>query len=156
MKYKGKEHVGTNEEIIPILRPEGDIFLVAKPIGDWDEFDKLVSEPIAPEVVRPGGIRTRNTQDRTYIEALDKYAETRTNYIIIKSLWETPDLEWDIVKLENTSTWERWREEFSNFGVNEFEQMRIMRAVLRVNALDEVMVDEARQRFLLDRSQPKE
>lgn len=153
MKYKGKEISKVNREIIPLTREDGDIILIATAIENWDEFESLVSEPVPPEILKPGGRKIINRDDPKYKQEMSKYAEMRTSYMIVKSLSDTPDLEFELIDLKKPETWGNYVEEFRQAGVTEYEQIRIMQGVMRANALDEEMIKEARERFLQEASQ---
>ena len=73
----------------------------------------------------------------------------RTNYLIAASLRATPDLEWETVQLDNPSTWKNITSELKDADFSELEIGRIRQGVMRANSLDEGMIDEARDRFLL-------
>lgn len=148
MKFKGEQLKGTNQEIIPILRPGGDIIFVADAVQDWKEFDELVTEPTPPEIIKPGGVKLQNKNDPTFIKALDEYNNLKTSYLILASLQNTPDMEWETVDMKKSDTWKNYRQELLDSDFTEIEVGRIVIGVMRANSLDEGMIDEARAHFL--------
>jgi hypothetical protein len=149
MKYKGKAVVGRNEEVIPILRPDGDIIFIAQAIQNWDEFNELVKPPEAPILLKPGGVKVANVKDKAFMKAVGEYEEMRTNYIVLASLQNSPDLEWESVDIRKPSTWANFRKELIAAKFTDIEMSRIIVGVRRANSLDEDMIDEARENFLL-------
>jgi hypothetical protein len=149
MKYKGKVVKGKNQEIIPIPRKDGDIIFIAEAIQDWTEFEKFLAPPKPPVIFKPGGIKIEKDKDKKYLEALDEFNEQRTNYLIVASLQATPELEWETVQIDNPSTWKNIRKELTAADFTDLEIGRIWQGVMKANSLDENMIDEARDRFLL-------
>jgi hypothetical protein len=148
MRIKGKKVVSKSQEVIPFPRAGGDIILIADAVQDWKEFDALLPEPQPPEKLKPGGVKLIDKQDPVYIKQMDEYAEQRTNYLVIASLQNTPDLEWETVDIKKPSTWGNYRKEMIESGFTEIEIGRLLRGVMRANSLDEDMIEEARSNFL--------
>jgi hypothetical protein len=152
MKYKGKKLEGRNVEVLVLPRSGENIVFKAEAIPDYEEFDKLAPVPEPPEILKPGGIKEKNVNDEGYKKKLTEYAETKTNYVIVKSLEATKELEWDTVDITKKETWKNWRDELTEAGFTEVEVMRIVQTVTKANALDDEMLEEARQSFLLEES----
>ncbi len=149
MKYKGQTVKGSNQEVIPIPRPDGDIVFIATAVKNWSEFDKLVPEPTPPQVIKPGGSKMEDRKDPKYKKLLQEWAEEKSNYLVVQSLKDSPDVEWETIDLENPETWSNWKTELEEAGFTEIEVSRVMVGVMRANSLDEKMIDEARANFLL-------
>jgi hypothetical protein len=148
MKYKGQKIKGKNEEIIPIFRKEGNIIFVAKSVQNWERFENLVEEPQPPTITKPGGVKVEDRNSASYKELLGKYAETKTDFLVIESLRNSPDLEWESIDYEKPNTWVNWRKELKESDFTEIEISRVLVGVMRANSLDESMIDEARSDFL--------
>ncbi len=148
MKYKGQKVLSRNQEIIPIPRPDGDIVFIANAVRNWEEFDKILSEPKPPTILKPGGVKIEDKRDPSYLKALDEYNELRTHYLVLKSIDESPDIEWETVDLTKPDTWKNYRKELQDSNFTDIEIGRIMMGVMRANSLDEKMIDEARISFL--------
>jgi len=151
MKYKGQAVKGSNQEIIPIVRPDGDIIFIAESIKDWTEFDKLVPEPEVPVRLKPGGVKVEVPSDPSYVKAIEAYGELKSHYLILASLEASEDVEWDTVDMSKPETWKNYIKELKESDFSEIEISRITMGVMRANSLDENMIDEARNSFLRSR-----
>lgn len=148
MKLKGKQ---PGVHIEPIILPRSDCDLVfhAKAINDFEPFEKLCPVPNPPKKRLPSGEEILNVEDRGYKQALTNFGAKRLAYMIIKGLSDgTPDLEWEEVKLDDHTTWMKYREELLKSGLSDIEVSRLVAGVMRANSLSEVAVEEARKRFL--------
>jgi len=154
MKYKGKKLEGRNKEVIPIPRSGGDIIFIAEAVDSFDEFDKLVPEPKPPIIIKPGNVKIENTKDKKYLEALEEHNKLRTHFLVIKSLKDSPDLEWETVDFSKSETWPNYEKELKEAGLNDIEIGRIVMGVMRANSLDETMIEEARNNFLHGQGEP--
>ncbi len=154
MKYKGKKVKGKNSVVLVLERSEDKIVFIAEAIDSSDDkFDKLVKLPDPPEILRPGGVRESNENDPEYKKAMIDYAELKTAYLIIMSLKDSPDIEWETVEYDKPDTWKNWEKELKESGFNEIERMRVLQIVMRANSLDDNLLEQARQDFLQGRSQ---
>jgi hypothetical protein len=90
-----------------------------------------------------------NTEDPIYKAELDAWAKRAMAWRLIKSLSSTPGLEWEKVKLDDATTWEKWDEELTEAGFTDYEKQRIINGVSEANGLDEDKIEIARQRFLV-------
>jgi hypothetical protein len=147
MKIKGRSFDAPSDVTITVNVGEDVVFLKAKAVLDYDEFTKLVPMPEPPEVIKAGGQRIKNTESPKYKEAMTKWSLQRTQYMILKSLEATEDLEWDTVKLDDPETWANLESEL-NKAFTIYGAFRVMQGVMRANGLDEKMLDEARDSFL--------
>ena len=148
MKYKGKKLEGRNTDILVLQKGDDRVVFKAEAIENYVEFSKLVPIPEPPVKLLPGGSRVANTDDVNFRKAMEQYAQSKTDYLVIKSLAATTDLEWEKVDLTKPETWGGWKKELEEAGFTEFECMRIMQLVTRVNSLDDAMLEAAKQSFL--------
>lgn len=155
MKYKGESVKGGNEEIIPFPRPTGDIVFVARSVKDWSEFDNLVERPKVPTRIKPGGMVIELPKDPAYIEAVENYATLKTDFLYIKSLESTEDLEWETIDLKIPSTWKNFYKELEDSDFTPQEIVRLTVGIMCANSLDDAMINEARNAFLLRRQEVK-
>jgi len=153
MKYKGEKLEGAAKEVIVIPRQSGDIVFTVKAILDYDELDKLDPKPEPKERILKGGERQLNVKDPKYIEALNKWATRKTYYMIIKSLEDTEDLEFETVKMSEPETWEKILEEFTEAGFTTGEISYITNKIMAVNGLDESKIQEATESFIAGQEQ---
>jgi len=149
MKIQGKRLDMPPEVVVPIIRDSGEVFFKASAVLDFKEFDTVCPPPIPPMIQRKGeSVPTPDLADKKYIDACDKYARQRTNYMIVKSLSTTEALEWEKVKMTDPSTFDKYEEELKESGLNQFEIGRLINAVMEANGLDESKIEAARKRFL--------
>ena len=148
MKLQGKTFDGPNEEFLVIPRKGQDLIFKARAVLDYEEFNRLVQKPKPPKAIKPGGEAQLLTTDAGYLQQLDAWATAQTNYLILKSLEATPDLEWETVKMDDPSTWDNWRSELDKAFFTDREKTRIVNLVWAANGIDDEKLEEARKRFL--------
>jgi hypothetical protein len=153
MKYQGKKLEGRNTDVLVLRTGERRIVLKFEAVESFEAFDALATIPEPPEVLRPGGKKTKNVKDPKYIEQLADFAELKTSWLVVTSLKVTDDLEWDTVDYEDPATWNNWSKEMGECGFSETERMHIVNKVAQVNTLDDGMLQQARSDFLLEASQ---
>ncbi len=153
MKIQGKQISGVNVVSIVLPRSDGDIILKAQGVTSYDEFDKLCPLPVAPMVKKPNGAQYRDAKDEKFQEALSEYSKTKSAWMIIKSLEATPGLEWEMVNMDDPSTWVNYVAEFEACGLTQIEMSRILEGVLEANGISQKAIDEAEKRFLAGQGQ---
>lgn len=153
MKLHGKKLEGANVEVVAIPRQSGDLIFKAKAVLDYEPFDKLYPMPTPPEVMRPGGLRTFNTEDPRYNEAMNKWAQSKFHWMFITALRETDGLEWETVDYADPTTWENYQSELREAGLAPAEVARIQKAVTDACGLNQAKIDEATERFLAGQAQ---
>jgi hypothetical protein len=72
---------------------------------------------------------------------------------MLKSLESTEDLEWETVDINKPETYGNWQIELEDAGFSEIERMRVMQLCTQVNALDDNMLDQAKETFLAEAPQ---
>ena len=148
MKIKGKKISGPNKEIIPIPRGDGnDIIFIAEAVLDQSHFDKLCPVP-KPATKKIDGVDIPDLDDKNYLKNLNTWGEKKTAWMVLKALEATPDLEWEMVNMNDPSTWLLFRTEFRDAGLNDHEINRVINGALTAQGLNEQKVEEARDRFL--------
>lgn len=149
MKLQGREFKGPNVEIIAIPRSDGDVILKAQCILDWDEFEKVCPEPIAPTILHRGtNVAVPNFEDPGYAKNLQEYRRAQTEWMILKSLQATEGLEWETVNMSDPTTYSNFRSELSKAGFTTWQIAQIINGVMIANGLDERKIEEAKKRFL--------
>lgn len=148
MKIAGRKLEGPNIETVVIPRQDGDIVFKCQAVLSYDDFEKLCPMPTPPEVLKPGGVQSFNTEDPKYVEAVQKYSEQRTSYMVLQSLSATEGLEWGTVKMDDPSTWDNYTDEMAKAGLSDAECARIIHTVTSANGLNQKRIDEATERFL--------
>lgn len=157
MKLQGHDFDQPSVEIVVIPRginPKTgkklpNVVFQCAPVKDYDEFDALCPIPTAPVVIRAGGKKDQNFEDKEYLSAISRRAQQRVAYIFLQSLKATEGLTWEKVKYGDPKTWTLYREEFKSAGFSEMEITRIENACFAANALNQQRIDEALANFLL-------
>lgn len=160
MRYKGKTLRGPKTETLVIPREsewtevEGvkvekfnDIVFQAQAVIDFDDFMAICPEPKPPQVLKPGGVTSTNPEDPEFKKQHHAWLEKRRDWMILKSLEPSKDVEWDQVKMDNPDTYSLYEVELAMAGFNKREAAMIVGLALKVNSVDEDKMEEARQRF---------
>lgn len=148
MKIKGKKIDSPMIEIVVLPRPDGDIVFKAQAVLDFEEFDKLVTEPTPRMLLKPGGGMEKDTNNKNYRKELDEYNTQRVHWMFIKSLEATEGLEWETVDMNDPTTWKNYESELKASNFSAMEINHITRAIMIANALDDRKLKEARDSFL--------
>lgn len=148
MKIAGKKLSEASKVNIVLPRTDGDIVLIAKGITSYKEFMDICPIPKPPVIKTPKGETKLDITDEAYVELRNKWAEKKTAWMIIKSLEDTPGLEWETVKSDDPDTYLNYLEELQNSGFTEAELNRIMDKILLANGINAEMIEEAEKRFL--------
>lgn len=151
MKIKGRKLEGPRKKIVPIIRDEsegGTIIFIVQGVVDLQPFFAICPTPKPPMATKPGKVKVPNFEDKGYIAAMDAWWQKRTNWMGIKSLEGTEDLEWETVSMTDPETYKNWTTELQAAGLVDAELTRLMNAIMEVNGLSETLVEEARQSFL--------
>jgi hypothetical protein len=152
MKLNGQK-ICPNEVPVVLPRPDEDVVFILKPVQDVKLFEKMCPCPLPPVKKMKDGEIISNFEDPQYKKAMEAWAVKKESWYIVKSVSETPGLEWESVKLEDHTTWNSWREELLDSGLNEAEVQRIYMGMLEANSLSESAMVAARKRFLASRQQ---
>lgn len=153
MKIAGRKIEGVNTETVIIPRGDGpDIVFICQAVLDDEPFVKLCPPPMPPKYTKPGNIVIENVKDPTYIAQTEEYARKKLAWTIIESLKATPDLEWEVVKPENSETWLKVWDELTESGFSAVEKTQILNGVLSANCLNEAKLEKAREAFFRTRA----
>jgi hypothetical protein len=136
------------EAFLVLPRAAGNIVFRARGLSDMDEFHKLCPEPPAPAVLNADGSKTVDDTNRDYVAAMAEHKKRWWAYLVIRSL-EPSNIEWDLVQLEQPSTWANWETDLLANKFTRFECNRVYQTVLEANSLDEAKLEKARALFLL-------
>jgi hypothetical protein len=147
MKIAGKVINGPKEALLVLPRQDGDIAFRFVAVLDDDDFQKLCPRPTPPKSMKPGVGIIENVEDPKYKAAVEERGELRSDWFFLQSI-KPSEIEWEMVKLDDPSTWKLWREELKKAGFNMQERDRIYVTFLETNTVSDGMVDEARARFL--------
>lgn len=147
MKMKGHSFDAPNRELCILPRSGGDVVFYADAVLDWDEFDRVYPVPKPPSVIKPGGITEVDYENPAYVAKLMKRNELRMAWLVLKSLENTPDLEWETIDMQKPNTWMNFQKELKDAFFSTAEIARIQTAVLEANSISESRIQEARENF---------
>jgi hypothetical protein len=150
MKYKGKKLEGRNTDVLVLTKGDERIVFKAQALVNYKDFDKICPLPEPPIRLLPGGVKKPNENDPNYKKAINEYNEKRVEYMILKTLEPTEDLEWETVDITKPETYNNWQKELEEAGFSEIERMRVLQLCIRVNALDDDMLEQAKESFLAE------
>ena len=150
MKLFDLECLGVNEDVVIIPRqyPKRNIVFKVRAVLNADDFDKLCPEPLPPEVIEPGGGRRKLVNDPKYLEKVSERNQKMITFLFLRSLEATEGLSWSKVDMSDHETWNAYVEELTEFGLTPIEIGRLMTAAMQVNALNDTLVEKAKQDFL--------
>ncbi len=165
MKLNGKKITGVNTELLVIPRPNqiieveengkkvkksvsGNLVFKARAVLDFGPFEAICPLPLPPIITVPNEEPRRFTEDPGYKEKLSKRNLLQLQWMILESLKETKDLEWEKVDYSKPDTWVNYVDELKESGLNHIEIGRITNMCMSVNSLDQEKLDAALQSFL--------
>lgn len=147
MKIAGVDPKTLSPEYTLVL-PRGEEVIVFKARGlpDFEDFNKVVPEPVPPKKMTRDGL-IADTNNPNYRNDMEIYAKRRLGYMVVKSL-EPTGIEWETVNPDDPGSWTNWEEDFKSAGFTQIEIGRITGLVLEANCLDEAKLKQAREVFL--------
>jgi hypothetical protein len=135
-------------EYVVIPRGETSYTFKLIPVLDFQEFDKILPRPEPPEILKPGGVRFRDTQNPDFVKRVSDWALKRTSWLIIRSLSGTDGLSWETVKLSDPDTWPLYNDELKASGLTDLEIGKLVEAIWNVCGLNERRIEQATKDFL--------
>lgn len=155
MKINGRTFSQPNTNVVVIPRTDGEVVFKIKSVLSDDPFYALCPLPKAPLVTLPGGAKARNVEDTEYKEECDQWIKKKTDWMFVESLRETEGLEWETVKYDEPLTWQNWTKDLKDAFFTDTEIAHLTNEIVRVNNLNQAVLDEARDRFLARQAQPE-
>lgn len=147
MKINGQKIDGPAPEVVVIPRGDSELVIKAKPVLDFESFEKINPVPIPPKKMFPGGVESVNVEDPTYKKKLEDWAQQKSDWMILQSLSATEGLEWENVDVSDPKTWKNFREELSQ-TFTPGEVAKIIEIVMVACGLNQDKIEEATKRFL--------
>jgi len=148
MKVKGKNIEQPNEEVIVFPRKNGNLVFKAKPVGNYEDFDKICPQPKPEAIMKPGGVVSQDVESPKYKKALEEWAARKTHWMILKSLSATEGLEWDTVDMSKPETYENYIKELETSGLTTIEVSKLFEIIQMACGLNQEKIDEATKAFL--------
>ncbi|TRZ53169.1 MAG: hypothetical protein D4S01_01755 [Dehalococcoidia bacterium] len=152
MKMNGKTIQGLTPEVIVIPKGETEYVFKAMPILSYDEFEKLCPTPLPPEIIKKGGAKSLDYEDKEYDKLITAWAEKKAAWTTITSLAATPDLEWETVVQGDPATWTNYIAELAT-AFTDIEISLIIGLTHTACGLDQRKITEATDRFLASQEQ---
>ena len=157
MKLNGEVLHVIGEDTVVIPRSTGDIVFKARAVLDEEPFDKLFPRPEPPVKKKPDGSESFNIEHPTYVEALNKWATAKTDWLVLEAYrLGSPEITWDTVKMSDSSTWSNYKDELKSSGFSEVEIARIIGCAISASGLDQGKIDRATESFLAQMGEQKE
>lgn len=154
MIYKGINFSGPRQEVLVIPRNGIDVIITADAVYNFAEFDAILSPPKVPLRQKAGSSEVEQMHnDPEYQKKLDKYIAHKSDWIVLKSLQATKELEWETVDLSDPETWANYKTELVSAGFSQLEIMNIISLINRACGLDQDKIDEATKSFLASRQE---
>ena len=147
MKIGGKVIEGSYVEIIPVIRGEEEIIFKAQPVCDYDDFNKVCPEPTPPTTMKPGGEQGIDLKSPVFLEAMNKHAEKKANWMFLKAL-EPTEIEWDTVNMADPDTFENWEKELKGLKFTEYQIITLKNGIWAAQGLDTDKIKAAKESFL--------
>ena len=153
MKFKGQTIEGPSSEVLVIPKGDMNVVFEAQMVADYAEFEKLCPEPQPKTKLVPGTADPIPMIDEpNYMEEVKKWGGLKTDWMILKSLEASKDIEWGTVKMDDPSTYANWRTELEAAKFSNVEILEITRLVIKANGLSTERMEEATESFLAERA----
>ena len=135
---------------IPRINEKGEEYFIEiriAPVLDFTEFEKICP-PVEPKMkTDPSGVSTP-VFDAEYKKDMSARIMLQVSWMAIKSLEATEGLEWETVKMDDPSTWEKYPEEMRESGFSYTEISHLVDQITSLSGVNTHNMDEARKRFL--------
>jgi len=129
-----------------------DIILTLQSVLDYSAFEALCPRPNPPERLFPGGDRQLLYDHPDYNKKILEWTTKRYQWMTLKSLEATTELEWETVDILDPETWKNYSAELKQtFTVVEIN--KLTETVIDVCGLNASKIEEATKSFLASRQE---
>jgi len=158
MKFNGVAVDATYVETVVVPRGAAQYVFKARPLSEADEtfFEEVCPRPVPPEFTMPGGGKETDTTNAKYVESRRVWSERRSEFLFMRSLSATEDLEWDTVIEDDPTTWGNIENELLASGFLNPEIILIFNAAIAANGLDTSKIEKATKSFLATQAQEQD
>lgn len=147
MKFKGKKpNKGNTVHLVIPRQGNESMHFVAKGIFDYSPFNKEYPEP-KPAVRVIKGVESVDLNHPTYTKRFAEWAKMKTHWLILESLKDTPDLEWETVDMDKPTTWGNYEKELEEILLPA-EVNQVVNAVMEACSLTSQKIEDATEAFL--------
>ena len=147
MKVNGKKVSSMSPIYVVIPKGDDEFVFKAVPVLDYTDFEKLCPVPQPPEIIRPGGVKSYDVEDKEYSQAIMEYSTRKFAWMVITSLRATDGLEWDTVDYAKPETWDNYEADLKQTFTNA-EIAKILNTAHEACGLNQDKIEEATKRFL--------
>ena len=136
------------EDVVVFPRGQGNLIFHIRGVDSFEKFDEACPRPKPPKVLKRGA-QVDNLDDESFQKQFNDWAQKRQDWLIIQALSiEKNDIEWEQVKLEDSTTWSKVNDELKEAGLTSYELGYLINKVFEVSALSERGMETARANFL--------
>ena len=155
MKLNGAQVDARYIETVVIPRGDAQYVFKARPLTAEDDlfFEKVCPQPAPPTFQVPGGKVEADLTNAAFVLKKQEWSNSRSEYLFLKSLEATEDLEWETVLESDPSTWGNIEAELLSAGFLSPEIIRIFNIVILANGLDQSKIEKATKSFLAIQAQ---
>lgn len=149
MKMPGLDKPEPNTRILVFKRPAGKwLTFTVKAVERFDEFQKLCPTKKPGWEMDASGKKTYQTNTPEYQKYLAAQNKKFEDWLIIESITEPSQIEWDTVDRSNPETYANWETEFIQMGISAGERRRIQMAVEEINNITDQSLQDTAADFL--------
>lgn len=150
------DNLGINTQLVVLPRGDKDLVFKIRAIlsKDYDDFNKLCPEPVAPLKTERGKQPVYDIEDTDFRNEVKDYSARKLDYMFIKSLSETESLVWETVNLSDSSTWKNYEKELEE-NLTPAEINYLKHQIFCINGLSSSYIEEAKKRFTSTVAQEK-
>jgi hypothetical protein len=145
----GEKLVKTDKVVFPRANGRRIVFDL-QAIDDDADFNKYFPEPNIPWKTEAGKSPVKDPQSPVYKEAVRTRNEARFNYTVLKTIVGPAGFGWDLVKMDDPTTWHLYEKELKEGGLTEAEIAHLARRCMAVCFIDEEAMEAARETFLAE------
>jgi len=154
MRLNGEQVRNDNIQVVVIPRQKRDLVFLFKPVIDQSRFEEIGPKmPKPPVIMLPGGEKRVDTDDPDYHKKVMAYVNQKNSWMFLESISATPELEWDNIDLNDSSTWDRVESELKTSEFTEQEIKLLYEGYAKANAFDDDQLEAAKNRFLAGTTQ---
>lgn len=150
MKLNGASVDARYVETVVIPRGASQFVFKARPLTSEDDkfFEEICVKPTPPTFTVPGGKTETDDTNAQFVKDRKAWSDRRSEFLFMRSLSATDDLEWDTVVDTDPSTWGNLEDELLAAGFLNPEIIVVFNAAIAANGLDTSKIEEATKSFL--------
>lgn len=147
MKVNGVSLSGYRVVSVDMPTEDGIVTFKFRALSTSERFEDVMPRPKPPVKMAPGGVKHVNNDDPNFVKALEEWADKKVAWEFLKSINETPGLEWATINMEDADTWTNWQTEVASY-FGEAGKDRLFRGFIDAQYINEETIERCRKRFL--------